>query len=278
MPVTQAIIPVAGLGTRFLPWTKAVPKELLPLGTKPIIALIVDECLDAGIRDICFVLAHGKESIVQYFDRDEKLEQDLSSRGKLSLLDDVRRYDDVRFQVVYQEQQLGDGHAILQAESWVQSDMVAVLFGDDLFVGASSGLQQLLRAYEATADAGQRAVIAAETIPREATKRYGILDVLPEALSLPQLKRVRGLVEKPEPAAAPSTLGIVGRYLIPRTLFQTLRQVRSGTKDGEIRLIDALIAAVGSLSIFGYECEGERIDTGTPEGYYAALQRFHLLK
>ncbi|MBT7928883.1 NTP transferase domain-containing protein, partial [Candidatus Peregrinibacteria bacterium] len=133
MSITQAILPVAGLGTRFLPWTKSVPKELLPLGNRPIIAHLVHECLDQGIDDICFVISRGKEGIPEYFQRHPELEAELAGRGKSHLLEELSRYDNVRFHTVYQDQQLGDGHAILQAKDWVDSDYIAVLFGDDLF-------------------------------------------------------------------------------------------------------------------------------------------------
>ena len=132
MQLTQAILPVAGLGTRFLPWTKAVPKELLPIGRMPIIALLVDECLSVGIKDMCFVISRGKEAIPEFFKTDAALESQLQKRGKSELLAELTRYHEVRFTSVYQDEQRGDGHAILQAKSWVSSENVAVLFGDDL--------------------------------------------------------------------------------------------------------------------------------------------------
>lgn len=281
--VTQAILPIAGLGTRFLPWTKAVPKEMLPVGTQPIIALLVDECLELGIRDVCFVISKGKEVIPQYFQRDATLEEELARRGKSHLLEELQRYNATRFHVVYQEQLRGDGHAILQAEGWVESDEVAILFGDDLFIGAESGLKQLVSGYE-TAGGGparfegrsgrERAIIAVENVPRESTSRYGVIDVAGDHPGNPRLKKVKGLVEKPRPEAAPSTLGIVGRYLVPRSTFHVLPKVKSSAKDGEIRLIDALIAQLPDIEIFGYECEGKRLDTGTPEGYRDAINAY----
>src|SRR3989339_709975 len=171
MKITQAILPIAGLGTRFLPWTKAVPKEMLPIGTQPIIGLLVDECLELGICDICFVISKGKEVIPQYFDRDIALEEELARRGKSDLLKELQRYDATRFHVVYQEQLLGDGHAILQAAQWVESEEIAVLFGDDLFIGAASGLRQLSSGYEAVGG-GERAGIAVENIPRKLSPKY----------------------------------------------------------------------------------------------------------
>ncbi len=278
MKISQAILPIAGLGTRFLPWTKAVPKEMLPIGTQPIIALLVDECLEQGIRDICFVISRGKEVVPKYFQRDAQLEEELALRGKSHLLEELTRYDETRFHVVYQEQLKGDGHAILQAEGWVESDEIAVLFGDDLFIGAGSALQQLMAGYETagggsapTGSGREKAVIAVENIPRELSSKYGIIDVASDQPSHARLKKVKGLVEKPKPEAAPSTFGIVGRYLIPRSTFSVLPKVKSSTKDGEIRLIDALIAQLNNIEIYGYECEGKRLDTGTPEGYRNAL-------
>lgn len=268
--VTQAILPVAGLGTRFLPWTKVVPKELLPIGNQPIIAHLVDECLAVGIREICFVISRGKEMIPQYFFRDPAFEEELRRRGKLHHLENLMRYDEVQFHVVYQQEQLGDGHAILQAADWVKSPTVAILFGDDLFTGTEPGLRQLLGALELT---GERdaAVIALENIPRERTKSYGIVEIESAHPENERLRKLKGLVEKPEPHAAPSTLGIVGRYLVPRSTFGVLPKVAAG-HGGEVRLIDALTDQLGVTPIYGYECEGKRIDTGTPEGYAEAVR------
>jgi UTP--glucose-1-phosphate uridylyltransferase len=269
--ITQAILPIAGLGTRFLPWTKSMPKEMLPIGTEPIIALIVDECLDEGITDICFVISEGKELIPKYFMKDEKLEAELAKRGKSHLLEELRRYDAARFHVAYQSEQLGDGHAILQAEDWVTSDSVAVLFGDDLFVGGKSGLHQLMKAHALVQREGECALIAVEKIPKDKTKKYGIIGVESEHPKDPRLKKVRSLVEKPAPEKAPSDFGIVGRYIIPRSTFQALQKAESGTEDREIRLIDALTSQLKDIDVYGYACEGTRLDTGTPEGYQHAV-------
>lgn len=267
MPITQAILPVAGLGTRFLPWTKTVAKELLPIGTTPVIGHLVDECLSVGITDICFVINRGKETILKYFERDAALEKILEAKGKTELLAQLRRYDNVRFSSVYQDEQLGDGHAILQAKDWVATDSVAVLFGDDLIVGKENGLQQLSRAAQ-TAPAGS-AILALENVPQEKVSSYGIVSI-DDASSDGRLKKVTGLVEKPKPEEAPSTLGIVGKYVIPKTVIDALPDTKSG-KDGEIRLIDALIGKLGQVPIFGYEFEGTRYDTGNPKGYKEAV-------
>ncbi len=273
MRPTQAILPVAGLGTRFFPWTKAVPKELLPIGNRPIIAHLVDECLEIGITDICLVISKGKEAIPQYFYEDPALEAELMRRGKEDLLQHLRRYDDAHFHVVYQTEQKGDGHAILQAGDWVQSESIAVLFGDDLIAHTKSGLKQLSDVYEEIAEGS--ALLCLENVPREETKRYGIAAVEPGES---RLKTVTGLVEKPKPEEAPSTLGIVGKYIIPKSTFDILPQVE-GSHGGEIRLIDALMAQLKTgTPIHGYEVEGTRLDTGTPLGYQKAVALWDMEK
>ncbi len=268
MPIlTQAILPVAGLGTRFFPWTKVVPKELLPIGNRPIIAYLVDECLEIGIKDICLVISHGKEAIPEFFYEDHELANELEIRGKGNLISELKKYNEMNFHVVYQNEQKGDGHAICQATDWVKSDAVAILFGDDLIAHEKSGMKQLADAY-ATVPAGG-AMLCLENIPRDCTEKYGIAAV---EQTDGRLKRVTGLVEKPKPADAPSTLGIVGKYIIPKSTFGVLPTV-AGSHGGEIRLIDALIEQLkGGMPVHGYEVEGIRLDTGTPEGYKKAVQ------
>ena len=272
MKVTQAILPIAGLGTRFFPWTKTVPKELLPLGNRPIIAHIVDECIHAGISDICFVINRNKELIPDYFRKDDALEEELRKREKTDALLQLKEYDMVKFHVAYQDEQLGDGHAVLQAGDWVDDAATAILFGDDLFTDGDSGLQQLLNAYDTIQDP-HAAIMALEKIALEDAPRYGIIDLEHEHSDNSRIKKVKGLVEKPQPEDAPSNLGIVGRYIIPRSTFDLLPNIGAG-HGGEIRLIDALIQQLGNTNIYGYECEGTRIDTGTPEGYAHAVQVF----
>lgn len=263
-PVTQAILPVAGLGTRFLPWTKVVPKELLPLGNRPMIAVVVDECLDAGITDLCFVISQGKEPILKYFERDITLEKELSKRGKCEMLSELERYDNVKFTKIYQDEQLGDGHALLQAADWVDSDQIAVLFGDDLFVGEESGLTQLLTASKDIDS--PYTIVALEQLTDDQIPTKGIVECRDEE----DLKRINSIVEKPTLADAPSNLGIVGRYIIPASTFEILPSV-SGSVGGEIRLVDALVKQLSDIPTYGKLCSGQRIDTGNPEGYRHAL-------
>lgn len=272
MRLTQAILPVAGLGTRFLPWTKVVPKELLPIGNEPIIGRLVDECLSVGITEICFVISKGKELIPQYFQEDTKLEAELERRGKADLLHKLQAYDHVKFHTVYQEEQRGDGHAILQAADWVHSDHVAILFGDDLIEHEQSGLQQLQNAMETLPENEQydAAMLCLQNVPRERVSSYGIVKLDQETDD--RLKKIGGLVEKPKAEDAPSTLGIVGKYIIPKSTFSVLPSV-GASHGGEIRLIDALIEQQKNGSpIYGWEFEGRRFDTGNPDGYREAVK------
>lgn len=273
MRLTQAILPVAGLGTRFLPWTKVVPKEMLPIGNRPIIALIVDEALSVGITDICFVISRGKEMVSQYFAHNPALETELRARGKAEALQTLRKYDAVRFTTVYQETQRGDGDAILQARGWVREEAVVVLFGDDLIAGEESGLQQMAQAYGTLPqNPEQPALLCLENIARERVSAYGIADVDSSSASADnRLHRVRRLVEKPSPEAAPSTLGVVGKYIIPRTTLATLATLQAANGK-ELRLIDALIAGLPGTPVYGIEVKGQRLDTGTPQGYREAVR------
>ncbi len=273
MKLTQAILPVAGLGTRFLPWTKVVPKELLPIGNQPIIALLVDECLSVGVTDICFVINRGKEMIPQYFYDMPALERELKKRGKLHMLEELSRYHNVNFHVVYQDEMLGDGHALLQARSWVTTDMLAILFGDDLIVGKENGLQQLTTGLKHLDFPKNAAMLCLQEVEKDLVSKYGIVDIdTAWQTSAPdeRLRKVKSLVEKPKPQDAPSNLGIVGKYIIPKMIFEKLHKIEEGSS-GEIRLIDALIAESKTMDIYGYVFEGTRFDTGTPEGYKTAV-------
>ncbi|MDD5055107.1 MAG: sugar phosphate nucleotidyltransferase [Candidatus Peribacteraceae bacterium] len=281
MQCTHAILPVAGLGTRFLPWTKAVPKELLPVGNRPMIALLVDECLSVGITDICLVISPGKEAIAQYFAPSPTLETLLRLRGKSDVLDELARYDQVRIEVAYQHEQRGDGHALLQAGRRFQERDVAVLFGDDYILGEKSGLQQLVQAYDALPQDHDCCVLCLEDVPPERISLYGVVSLdtgwkvrSPDDDPAGRIRKINGLVEKPPPDFAPSSLGVVGRYIIPAALFRILRDVASVPQDGEIRLIDALNAARTSMNIYGCIVDGVRLDTGTPAGYRHAVAAF----
>ncbi len=271
MKLTQAILPVAGFGTRFLPWTKVVPKELLPIGNKPIIALLVDECMSVGIHDICFVISKGKEAIPQFFYKMPELERQLEKRGKLHMLEELTKYDNVRFKVAYQEEMKGDGHAILQAKNWVESDNIAILYGDDLIAGERNGLQQLVDALDGLKGKKEAAMLCLQDIDMKLVHKYGIVEIAPDK-HRSRTKKIVDLVEKPKPEDAPSTLAIVGKYIVPRSTIDELAKVESGHHDKEIRLIDALKMQMKKIAVYGYEFEGQRLDTGTPEGYKEAVR------
>jgi len=286
MKLMQAILPVAGLGTRFLPWTKVVPKELLPIGNQPIISLLVDECLSVGIRDICFVINRGKEMIPQYFYDMPALERELEKRGKLHMLQELSRYHNVNFHVVYQDRLLGDGHALLQAKSWVTTENVAILFGDDLIAGKENGLQQLVNGLEQLKNPRETAMLCLQEVERSLISKYGIVDIdsaWQKSAPHDRLRKIKTLVEKPKPEDAPSNLGIVGKYIVPKSVFELLQKIEGGnhgssprsgaglTTGSEIRLIDALIKRNG-LQVYGYIFDGTRFDTGTPEGYKEAVR------
>lgn len=272
MKITQAILPVAGYGTRFLPWTKVVPKELLPIGNKPIIALLVDEAMSIGIRDICFVISRGKEAIPQFFYAQPALERELQRRGKSHLLAELTRYHEVHLRVAYQDEMKGDGHAILQAKDWITSDALAILYGDDLIAGERSALSQLHTAWKKLPAPGRSAMLCVQDVEKKNVSRYGIVDIAPDKHA-DRLHKVQRLVEKPAPEDAPSTLGIVGKYIVPRTVIRELERVESMHADGEIRLIDALQSQLHArkLRVFAHEFEGRRFDTGTPQGYREAV-------
>lgn len=271
MKITQAILPVAGFGTRFLPWTKVVPKELLPIGNKPIIGVLVDECISVGIHDICFVISRGKEAIPQYFYAQPELERELERRGKLHMLEELTKYNQIRFHVAYQEEMKGDGHAILQARDWVESDSIAILFGDDIIHGEKNGLQQLTQAWKKIRSKKEVAMLCLQDVERKLVSKYGIVDIEPDNHKS-RIRKIRGLVEKPKPDDAPSTLGIVGKYIVPRSTIEILNRTEGGHHDKEIRLIDALKTQLKTIDIYGYEFEGRRFDTGTPEGYTEAVK------
>lgn len=272
MKLTQAILPVAGFGTRFLPWTKVVPKELLPIGNKPIIAMLVDEALSVGIKEICFVISKGKESIPQYFSAHPELENEMAKRGKSHMLEELTKYDEISFHTAYQEDMKGDGHAILQAARWAKSDHIAVLFGDDLIAGEKNGLMQLVDALKKTGDENT-AMLCLQNVAKELVSKYGIVDI-DATTKMPDesIKKIKGLVEKPSPENAPSTLGVVGKYIIPLPVLETLKSIEKGSHDGEVRLIDALIKSLGDVEIYGCVAKGTRLDTGNPEGYKEAVR------
>jgi UTP--glucose-1-phosphate uridylyltransferase len=263
--IRKAVFPVAGLGTRFLPATKAMPKEMLPIVDKPLIHYAVEEAKAAGIEQFFFVTGRQKSAIDDHFDRAFELEANLRARGKTELLNELEARMPKPGQIAYTRQQmpLGLGHAVWCARSLVGNEPFAVLLADDLMVCEKPCLTQMVEAYHETG--GNLAAII--EVPREQTNRYGVLDVVADDGRLVQAK---GVVEKPEPAAAPSTLTIIGRYIIqPRVFHHLSRGVRGS--GGEIQLTDALAELIGEGQPFhGVRFEGRRFDCGDKLGFLEA--------
>jgi UTP--glucose-1-phosphate uridylyltransferase len=263
--VRKAVFPVAGLGTRFLPATKAMPKEMLPIVDKPLIHYAVEEAKAAGIEEFFFVTSRGKSAIDDHFDRAIELEANLRERGKTDLLDELEARLPEPGQMAYTRQQtpLGLGHAVWCARTLVGDEPFAVLLADDLMVCDTPCLAQMVEAYDKTG--GNLAAII--DVPRAHTSRYGVLDVVSDD---GRLVRARGVIEKPDPVEAPSTLTIIGRYIIQPEVFAHLARAEPGT-GGEIQLTDALGKLIDEGQVFhGLRFEGRRFDCGDKLGFLEA--------
>ncbi len=268
MKVRKAVFPVAGLGTRFLPATKAMPKEMLPVVDKPLIQYAVEEALAAGIEDIIFVTGKGKQAIEDHFDHYCELEHTLMARNKSTLLKAVTTLIPESGTIVYTRQNdpLGLGHAIWCARNVVGREPFAVLLADDLIKAKKPVLRQMIDAYEEL----QSSMVCVEEVDRQATASYGILDADPP---VDRLTRIRGLVEKPKPEEAPSNLAIIGRYILTPEIFDILQNKETGAGD-EIQITDAMAKLLDTQSIFGYRYEGTRFDCGTKVGFQMANLSF----
>lgn len=271
MKITKAIFPVAGLGTRFLPATKANPKEMLPIVDKPLIQYAVEEAVHAGITELIFVTNSSKRAIEDHFDSNFELEATLQERGKQDLLDIVRGIlpDGVSCAYIRQKSPLGLGHAVLCARQLVMNEPFAVVLADDLIDGGSrSCLKQMMEQFEAQ----QASIIAVERIAPSETKKYGIVDTATPDAPLSQL---RGIIEKPDPADAPSNLGVVGRYMLTPRIFPLLEKTKKGS-NGEIQLTDAIAALLLEEAVYAYQFQGKRYDCGSKLGYLEATVAFAL--
>jgi UTP--glucose-1-phosphate uridylyltransferase len=266
--VRKAVLPAAGLGTRFLPATKAQPKEMLNVVDKPQIQYVVEECVASGIEHIIIVTGKGKNSIEDHFDFNPSLERFLEERGKPDLAAIVRAIGDM-VQVSYtrQKEPLGLGHAVLVAKDLVGDEPFAVLLGDVLIPGENPATKQLIKVYETTGVGA----IAVEEIPREKTHLYGIVagDPEPQGPFGERLLRIRELVEKPKPAEAPSNLSITGRYVLPPATFECLERTKPGA-GGEIQLTDALKILAKDEGLWAYIYEGISYDAGDKLGFLIA--------
>ena len=264
-----AVIPVAGRGTRFLPVTKAVPKEMLPIGDRPCIEYIVAEAVDAGLDRVVFVTSRGKDALLDYFDRSPDLEAHLEAAGKADYLDEVRRVARLAEVVgIRQQETRGLGHAVLCARPAVGNEAFAVFLGDDIVDAETPAIAQLMETWAAS-DADP-AVLALMEVPREHTRRYG---VCAGSWASEHVMGVTAMVEKPEPEEAPSNHAIVGRYILPGDIFDLLEATQPG-RGGEIQLTDAIAALCGQGRVLGRVFEGERFDTGNPLGLLRASLHF----
>jgi len=269
MKVRKAVITAAGWGTRFLPITKAQPKEMLPLVNKPLIQHSVEEAINSGIEQIVIITALGKRAIEDYFDRSFELEYVLEQKGETELLEEIRELSSLAdICYVRQKEQLGLGHAILTAKEIVGKEPFAVLLPDDIIDSKVPVLKQMIEVYEQY----KTNIIAVERVSSQDTVKYGIIE--PKKIS-DCICQVLGLIEKPEPAQAPSNLGVVGRYILMPEIFDVLEVTPPG-KNKEIQLTDALQVLLKQQAMYAYEFEGVRYDTGTPLGWLKATLAFAL--
>ena len=259
----KAVIPAGGLGTRFLPASKVVPKELLPILDKPMIQYQVEEAAAAGIEEVIVVTSEGKEALERYFAQDPALESHLSRSGAVGLLEEVRRtWSAARVSFVRQERPLGLGHAVLTARDAVGDEPFAVMLPDDVIWHSESVTGQMLEVFREYGGS----VVAVEEVPAEAVSAYGVVDSVPVT---EQVHRVRGLVEKPAPEEAPSNLAVVGRYVFTPDIFDCLERTPPGAK-GEVQLTDGMALQLENGPMFAYRFHGARYDGGTPLGLLRA--------
>ena len=268
--IRKAVIPAAGYGTRFLPATKATPKEMLPIVDKPTIQYIVEEALESGIEDILIISGHGKRAIEHHFDSAPALEHELARKGKQDLLDVVRETTDVNVHYVRQKYMRGLGDAILCARSFVGDEPFAVLLGDDVvYHPERSALRQLIDIYEETGGS----VLGCQIVSDEQVSSYGIVGG--ETLENRRLMRVSDMVEKPSLEEAPSRMAVLGRYIIRPEIFSILGETKPG-KGGEIQLTDALKVLAQREAVYAYDFEGKRYDLGDKLGFLEATVEFAL--
>ena len=272
MRVRKAVFPAAGLGTRFLPATKAQPKEMLPLVDKPIIQYGVEEAVAAGCDQIIIVTGRGKQAIEDHFDVSYELEKMLEERGKTDLLQIVRQISDlIHIAYVRQKEALGLGHAVLTARELVGDEAFAVLLADDVIDADVPCLKQLMNVFEKT----QCSVLATQVVEGPGISAYGVLDANPVPGSDGKLYEVVGMVEKPRLQDAPSNLAVIGRYLLTPTVFETLSDLKAGA-GGELQLTDGLKQLLKKEKIYGYVFDGKRHDTGDKLGFLKATVEFAL--
>jgi UTP--glucose-1-phosphate uridylyltransferase len=269
MEVRKAVIPAAGLGTRFLPITKSIPKELLPILDRPMLQYVIEEAAEAGIEEVIIVTSRGKESIASYFQPMPDLEQHLAESGSMDLLEKVKQATSLaRVSFVIQEQPLGLGHAVLTAREAVGHEPFVVILPDDIIAHSPGALSQML----AVSDRYAAGVVAVEPTPWEMVHNYGVVDATQQ---LDRIHRIHRLVEKPRREDAPSNLTVVGRYILPPEIFECLKRTPPGAKN-EIQLTDGMALLMETHQLYAYEFLGTRYDGGNPLGLLRASLEFAL--
>ncbi|WP_171180943.1 UTP--glucose-1-phosphate uridylyltransferase GalU [Ruegeria sp. HKCCD8929] len=271
--VTKAIFPVAGLGTRFLPATKSVPKEIMTLVDRPLVQYAIDEARAAGIKEFIFVTSRGKGALEDYFDHNLTLEQELRKKGKDELLETLESTNMESGAIAYirQHRALGLGHAVWCARRLIANEPFAVMLPDDVIAAEQPCLQQMVEAYEETGGN----MVAAMEVPPEKASSYGVLDV---AQDMGSVVSVKGMVEKPKQEEAPSNLAVIGRYILAPSVLRNLSRMKSGA-GGEIQLTDAIAEDIGSDNpVYGYRFRGQRFDCGSKAGFLQATVAFALAR
>ncbi|MBI3596248.1 MAG: UTP--glucose-1-phosphate uridylyltransferase GalU [Nitrospirae bacterium] len=267
--VTKAVIPAAGLGTRFLPATKASPKEMLPLVDKPLIQYVVEEAVAAGIREIIIITGRGKRAIEDHFDVSFELEENLRENGKKGLLKEIQAIAEMAdFCYVRQRHARGLGHAILCAQHLIGNEPFAVLLGDDILDAPVPAIQQMIQVYQRF----QAPVVGIQPVPKSEVHQYGVIKAEPIE---PDLFQITDLVEKPVPQMAPSNLAVIGRYILTPEIFKALEKTPPG-KNGEIQLTDALRILAQQKVMYGKKLQGMRYDAGDKLGFLKATVEFGL--
>ena len=269
--VKKAVIPAAGLGTRFLPATKAMPKEMLPIVDKPTIQYIIEEAVESGIEDILIVTGKGKRAIEDHFDSVPELEQTLIEKGKAEFLKLVEETTNINIHFIRQSKPMGLGHAVLQAKAFVGDEPFVVMLGDDIVQADVPCTKQLIDQYNKT----ESSIIGVQPVSREVTHRYGIVDL--NASLEGGLHKVESFVEKPAPGTEPSNLAILGRYLFTPQIFKYLETQEAGT-GGEIQLTDAITRLNEVQRVFAYEFSGKRYDVGEKLGFIQTTLEFALMR
>ena len=269
--ITKAVFPVAGLGTRFLPATKAIPKEMLPIIDKPLIEYAVEEAVNAGIKEIIFITSHTKRAIEDHFDQNFELEEKLRSGGKNDFLKKINRdiFRDIKFTYVRQKTQNGLGDAILHSEHLIKNEAFAIILADDLIINNPSCISQLISSY----DEHQCSVIGVNEVPKNETEKYGVISI-DESTSTKSSFFLNDIVEKPK-NNPPSNLAVVGRYVLSDKIFKYLKNLKPSV-GGEVQLTDAIKLILNDEKVVGHLYEGKKFDCGSRHGYVNAIK--HLAK